>query len=194
MRPQEQPKPTPEEYLALERQAAFKSEYCDGWIFAMAGASREHKQICSNIVASLGSQLLDKPCSVYSSDMKVKIDLARSYSYPDVVAACDPQQFEDEQTDVLLNPKLIVEILSDSTEAYDRGMKFLHYQRLASLQEYVLVSQKSCQVEKYQRQADNTWLYGEFHSLDDIIALTSLSCSLTLKDIYRKVDLPEPIA
>ena len=193
MRPQEHLPLTPEQYLIQERQAEFKSEYLNGEIFAMAGATREHNQISSNIVISLGSQLLDKPCSVYSSDMKVKIAHTNEYTYPDIVTACDPQRFEDEHTDVLLNPTVIIEILSDSTEAYDRGLKFFHYQRLESLREYLLVSQKSCLLEKYARQGDNLWAYSEFHDLADCVTLSALDCVLKLGDIYRKVELKEPI-
>jgi len=192
MRPQQHLFLSPEQYLAQERRAEFKSEYVNGEIFAMAGAGREHNQISSNIVASLSAQLLDKPCSVYASDMKVKIDKAHKYTYPDIVSACDPQRFEDGFTDVLLNPSLIIEILSDSTEAYDRGLKFLHYQRLESLREYLLVSQKTCQVEKYERQADKLWVYSEFHDLGDIVTLNTLNCSIALNDIYRKVEFKEP--
>lgn len=194
MRPQEQLFLTPEQYLAQERQAEFRSEYINGKTFAMAGASREHNQICSNVVTCLSIQLSEKPCSVYSSDMKVKIDLAKHYAYPDIVTACEPQQFEDKHTDVLLNPSVIIEILSDSTEAYDRGLKFLHYQRLESLWEYVLISQKSCQVEKYHRQADNLWAYSEYHEMTDSVAITSLGCTVCLNDVYRKVELPERTA
>jgi len=193
MRPQEYLKLTPEQYLAQERAAETKSEYFNGEVFAMAGASREHNQISSNIVISLGSQLLEKPCSVYSSDMKVKIDRANKYTYPDIVTACEPQRFEDEHTDVLLNPGVIIEILSDSTEAYDRGLKFLHYQRLESLREYLLVAQKYIQVEKYARQGDNIWAYSEFHNLDDTISLSTLNCVLRLSDIYHKVNFQQAI-
>lgn len=193
MRPQEHLPLTSEQYLAKEREAEFKSEYINGEIFAMAGASREHNQISSNIVISLGSQLLDKPCSVYSSDMKVKIAKANKYTYPDIVATCDPQHFEDDHTDVLLNPSVIIEILSDSTEAYDRGLKFFHYQRLESLREYLLVSQKFCHVEKYERQANNLWAYSEFHDVDDAVNINTLNCTLPLKEIYRKVELKERI-
>ncbi|MCP5197385.1 MAG: Uma2 family endonuclease [Gammaproteobacteria bacterium] len=121
---------TPEQYLYRERQSGVKSEYFDGEIFARAGASREHHQIAANLVRVLGTQLLERPCNVYSSDMKVHIDKARKYTYPDVVVACQPEQFEDAQRDVLLNPVVIIEILSDSTEADDRGHKFLHDQLL----------------------------------------------------------------
>jgi Uma2 family endonuclease len=193
MRPQEHAKLTAGQYLALERAAESKSEYLNGELFAMAGASREHNQISSNIVASLSAQTADQPCSVYASDMKVKIDKANKYTYPDVVAVCDPQQFEDEHKDVLLNPRLIVEILSDSTEAYDRGLKFFHYQRLDSLREYLLVSQKFCHVEKYEQQADNLWAYSAFYDLDDTIAINTLHCALRLRDIYRKLELKERI-
>lgn len=184
---------TPAQYLSLEREADTKSEYVNGDIFAMAGASREYNQIASNIVASLSTQLMDRPCSVYSSDMKVKIAKANKYTYPDIVAACDPQQFEDEHTDVLLNPTLIIEVLSDSTEAYDRGLKFFHYQRLASLREYILIGQKFCHLEKYERQAGNIWAYSEFHQMDDAVDIHALNCTLSLKDIYRKVELQEQI-
>jgi Uma2 family endonuclease len=193
MRPQEHLNLTADQYLAQERSAEFKSEFINGEIFAMAGASREHNQISSNIVASLSVQLQDKPCSAYSSDMKVKIDRANKYTYPDIVTACDPQRFEDEHSDVLLNPTVIMEILSDSTEAYDRGLKFFHYQRLDSLREYLLISQKSCHVEKYERQAENQWVYSEFHQLEDAVNIHTLNCILSLKDIYRKLELKEAI-
>jgi Uma2 family endonuclease len=117
---------TAEQYLSQERQSETKSEYFDGEIFAMAGASREHNQISANLIRVLGNELLEKPCSVYSSDIKVRIEKARKYTYPDLVVACQTECFEDEHRDVLLNPVVIVEILSDSTEAYDRGRKFLH--------------------------------------------------------------------
>lgn len=193
MRPQEHLFLTPQQYLAQERVAEFKSEYVNGETFAMAGASREHNQISSNIVTSLSLQLQDKPCSVYSSDMKVKIDKANKYTYPDIITVCDPQHFEDEHTDVLLNPAVIIEILSDSTEAYDRGLKFFHYQRLESLREYLLVSQKSCHMEKYERQANNYWIYSEFHEMDATVDINTLNCTLSLRDIYRKVELKEKI-
>ena len=125
-----QPQPliclTTEQYLSQERQSDTKSDYFDGEIFAMSDASREHNQISANLVRVLGNQLLDKPCSVYSSDMKVWIDKARKYTYPDLVIACQTERFEDKHRDVLLNPVVILEILSVSTEAYDRGRKFLH--------------------------------------------------------------------
>lgn len=176
-------------YLVQEGLAREKSEFLNGEVFAMAGASRAHNQITSNLVLSLGSQLLSKPCSVYSSDMKVhtRSETISKYSYPDVVATCGTEQFEDEQTTVLLNPVLIIEVLSDSTEAYDRGLKFFHYQLIASLREYMLVAQDYCRVEHYYRQADQQWVYSEFHDLSDVIKIRSLDVELKLVDIYRKV-------
>ena len=180
---------SPEKYLQQERLAEFKSEFYNGDIYAMAGASRNHNQITSNLVVSLGRQLEKLPCSVYSSDMKVRTNTADTskYSYPDVVLSCDKELFEDDKGDVLLNPQIIIEVLSDSTEAYDRGLKFFHYQLIPSLQEYLLVSQHYCRVEHYQRRADRQWIYSEFHSMEDNIPLATLNCSLTLSEIYRRV-------
>lgn len=180
---------TPEEYLASERKAEIKSEFFDGETFALAGESREHNQIASNIVRVLGNQLLEKPCSVYSSDMKVKMEEIQKYTYPDVVVSCDPEAFEDENNDVLLNPLVIFEILSDSTEACDRGEKFAHYQLLDSLAEYILVSQYSCRVEKFHRRDDNAWIYSACQEMEDIVKLVSVSCELPVSEIYRKVNL-----
>lgn len=178
---------TPVQYLTQERLANTRSEYIDGEIFAMAGASRAHNQISSNLVLSLGNQLFDKPCSVYASDMKVNI--ATNYVYPDVLVTCEKEQFADDHTEILLNPLIIIEILSDTTEAYDRGIKFLNYQFIASLKIYLLVAQKSCHVEKFIRQNNQQWLYTCFHQLDDNIELETIQCQLPLKEIYRKVQL-----
>mgnify|MGYP001214795956 CR=1 FL=1 len=184
---------TPEQYLFAERQSDTKSEYFDGAIFAMSGASREHNQISANLVRVLGNQLLDKPCSVYSSDMKVWIDKARKYTYPDLVIVCQTERFEDEHRDVLLNPVVILEILSDSTEAYDRGRKFLHDQLLDSLIDYLLVSQDTPRIEVFSRRENNAWLYAEFHGLDAVVEIKSIGCGLDLGDIYHKVDLLDSI-
>lgn len=176
-------------YLAQEATAMEKSEFLNGEVFAMAGASRAHNQLTSNLVVALGSQFLDKPCSVYSSDMKVHTlsESITKYSYPDVVATCGKEQFEDENTTVLLNPLLIIEVLSDSTEAYDRGLKFFHYQLIPSLREYLLVAQAYCRVEHYYRQADQQWVYSEYHRLEDVLSLPSLGGELKLVEIYRRV-------
>jgi Uma2 family endonuclease len=180
---------TPEEYLALERQAQYKSEYFAGEIFAMAGASRWHNLIVTNVVRELSLQLKGRPCTTYPSDMRVKISPAGLYAYPDVTVVCGDAQFEDTQQDTLLNPTLIVEVLSESTEAYDRGSKFAHYRKLASLQEYVLITQTKPHVEHYVRQPDNRWLLAEADSVHDTIHLPSIDCHLALSEVYDKVDI-----
>ena len=180
---------TPEQYLALERQASYKSEYVNGGIFAMAGASREHNQIAFNLAGELHGQLKNRPCLAYINDMRVKVNATGLYTYPDVAALCGELQFEDEQMDTLLNPSVIIEILSPSTEAYDRGDKFAHYRRLPSLMEYVLIAQDKVRVEHYIRQ-DRRWVLTELGSLDDKLGLVSIQCEIPLREIYAKVDLP----
>ena len=186
---QEKNRISPEEYLTLERESSEKSEYFDGEMFAMAGASREHNQISSNIVRLLGNDLLEKPCSVFSSDMKVKIAETGKYTYPDIVVVCGDEQYEDENSDVLLNPLVIIEILSDSTEAYDRGDKFLHYQLIDSFSEYLLISQYFCKVEKFSRQTSDTWIYSKYINMKESLSIESLKSELLLSEIYRKVNL-----
>ena len=183
------PSVSPENYLTQEREAEFKSEYLNGDVYAMAGASRNHNQITSNLVVSLGGQLATEPCGVYVSDMKVRTRTLETnkYSYPDVVVTCGEELFEDSQGDVLLNPQVIIEVLSNSTEAYDRGLKFFHYQLIPSLQEYLLVSQHYCRVEHYQRRVDKQWIYSEFHQMEDNVPLSTVDCSLKVIDIYRRV-------
>ena len=177
---------TAAEYLALERRATYKSEYVNGHIIAMSGASRRHNLIAANISRELSSQLRGRPCESYISDMRVRVSETGLYTYPDVVAVCGDIRFADEQTDTLLNPTVIVEILSASTEAYDRGDKFAHYRRLASLHDYVLVSQDAVRVEHYVRQGEK-WVLSEASLLTDTVSLASIQCTLVLEDIYDKV-------
>jgi Uma2 family endonuclease len=178
---------TPEDYLAIEREADFKSEYFGGEMFAMAGASETHTLIISNVVRSLGNQVLDRNCYVYPNDMRVKVSAIGKYTYPDVVVVCGKKIFDDGQKDTILNPVLIIEVLSESTEAYDRGKKFEHYQYLESLSEYLLISQESYRIEQFVRQNDRSWTYYEFHDLDDVIKLATIGCELALKDVYLKI-------
>jgi Uma2 family endonuclease len=179
---------TPEQYLALERQAHYKSEYVNGGIFAMAGASREHNQIAFNLAGELHSQLKNRQCLAYFSDLRVKVSATGLYTYPDVAALCAEPDFEDAHLDTLLNPSVLIEILSPSTEAYDRGDKFAHYRRLPSLMEYVLIAQDKIRVEHYFRQ-DQQWVLTEMSGLDDTLYLVSLQCEIPLREIYAKVDL-----
>ena len=178
---------TPEEYLAAERKAETKSEYFGGEVFAMVGASKRHNLIAANIIRVFGNQLVDRPCNVYPSDMRVKVSATGKYTYPDVVVACEPEQFDDAENDTLLNPVVIVEVLSASTEAYDRGKKFEGYQQIESLTEYILVAQEPYRIEQYVRQSDKEWRYSEYHTAEDVVKISVISCELALKDVYAKV-------
>lgn len=178
---------TPEAYLARERVAEFKSEYFNGEVFVIAGNSRAHCRISMNVLRILDTQLLERDCNVYASNLRVKIRKIGKYTYPDVVLTCGKELFEDDEVDTLLNPIVIIEILSASTEAYDRGKKFQHYQFIDSLAEYILIVQDAVRVEQYVRQSDHTWLYSEYQNLDDVVKLESVKCEMTLKDIYAKV-------
>lgn len=178
---------TPEQYLEIERQAEYKSEYHSGQMFAMAGASRPHNLIVSNLVREIGNRLKGKPCETYPSDMRVLVAATGLYTYPDVSVACEEPEFLDSKGDVLLNPLVIVEVLSDSTEAYDRGAKFALYQKLPSLKEYILVSQNTPQVERYVRQGKESWLYSRVDVLESEVALDTLGCRLPLPEIYDRV-------
>jgi Uma2 family endonuclease len=180
---------TPEEYLTIERKAEYKSEYVNGEMFAMAGVSERHVLIVTNIVVELGGQLRRRPCTVYSTDLRLRVSPTGLYTYPDVVVVCGQARFADDQKDTLLNPTLIIEVLSDSTKDYDRGGKFQHYRTLASLTEYVLVSQETCHVERYVRQPENRWLLSETNEVKDTIHLSAIECDLVLAEVYDKVDL-----
>jgi len=178
---------TPGEYLALERRSEIKHEYFAGEMFAMVGASKRHNLITANIIRLLGNQLLDRPCNVYPSDMRVKVSATGKYTYPDVVVACDEENYDDAETDTLLNPVIIIEVLSESTEAYDRGRKFKQYQYIESLTEYLLVAQEPYRIEQYVRQSSNEWRYTEYHHAEDIVKISVIGCELALKDVYIKV-------
>ena len=181
---------SPEEYLASERKAMLKSEYLRGEILAMYGASLAHTFITGDIATELNIQLRGQECKVITNDMRVKTGPKGAYFYPDVVVFCGEPQFEDNVFDTLLNPIIVVEVLSPSTEVYDRGEKFAHYQELASLKEYILVSQDKIRVEQY-RLIKTQWVHREFHAYEDVLPLVSIGCELTLQDIYRRV--PEVI-
>jgi len=179
----------PEEYLTLERKAQQKNEYLSGEIFAMGGASEKHNLIVGNVFASLHAQLKGRPCKVYSSDMRVKVSATGLYTYPDITALCGQAEFDDEQKDTLLNPDVIIEVLSKSTEGYDRGEKFAHYRKIGSLTEHVLISQDKYHIEHYIRQPDNQWLLSEADRRQDSIQLPAINCTLALTEVYDKVEM-----
>jgi len=182
------PRLTPEEYLAIERNADHKSEYFAGEIFAMAGDSERHNLIVTNVSGELSALLKKRPDKVYSNCMRVKISQSGVYTYPDVVVVCRSPSFEDERKDTLLNPTLIVEVLSESTEAYDRGKKFEHYRRIASLDEYLLIAQDRCRIEQFIKQNDGKWLFSEVNSPGAIVKLPSVDCELAVAEVYDKVE------
>ena len=178
---------SPQEYLRLERQAEYKSEYLNGEIFAMSGASRKHNLLTTNISTSLNQQLRGRPCEVYASDMRVKVTATGLYTYPDVVVVCGEPQLEDDYLDTLLNPPVLVEVLSKSTERYDRIAKSSYYRTLDSLAEHLLVAQDEIRLEQYVRQPDGQWLLYDYRSPDDVAELKSIGCTLALRDVYDKV-------
>lgn len=180
---------TPDEYLALERQAEYKSEYFNGEIFAMTGASRRHNLVAANVLAALHTQLRKRPCEIYPSDMRVKVRATGLYTYPDVVIVCGEPSFDDKQKDTLVNPTALAEVLSKSTASYDRGEKFEHYRKLTSLADYLVIAQNKYHVEHYTRQPDNQWLLAETDDIGQTIHIPSIECNLALVDIYDKVEV-----
>ncbi len=188
---QPQPRYTPAEYLALERGAATKSEYFDGQIFAMAGASRRHNLIAGNVVRDLGVELRHRPCEVYPGDMRVKVTDTGLYTYPDVVVVCTEPEFEDSELDTLLNPTVLIEVLSESTADYDRGKKFEQYRALPSVQEVLFLAQDSIHVVHYRRQDDETWILQETRDRDGSLAMASIEAGLSVAEIYAKVRFEE---
>lgn len=183
---------SPQEYLARERRADFRSEFYRGEMFAMAGATWEHTLVKDNLAGETRNQLKSGPCRVVTSDLRVKVDVTGLYTYPDMIVVCDEPQFEDDVLDTLLNPRTLVEVLSDSTEKYDRGIKFAHYRQLPSVQEYVLVAQDRPLVERYVRQADDTWVLTVYSGLEQVFAFASIPVQITLAEIYRGVTFSEP--
>jgi Uma2 family endonuclease len=180
---------SPEDYLALERKNEFKSEYFDGEIHAMTGASRRHNFIAGNVYATLRQVLRDRPCDVYISDMRVGVPATNLYTYPDVAVVCGEPAFEDAEVDTLLNPTLLVEVLSKSTASYDRTAKFGHYRTLDSLAEYVLIAQDEYRVEQYTKQPDGRWLLTDIRGPEGVVELASVGLTLPLGAIYERVEI-----
>lgn len=183
----EQHRITPQEYLQIERRAETKSEFYQGEMFATSGATREHNLITGNVGRRLQEQFDNRDCEVYQHDMRVKVRANGLYTYPDVVVACDQPQFEDDRFDTLLNPIVIVEVLSDSTEGYDRGAKFELYRALHSLRDYILISQDKVHIEHFNKDSDGRWVLWESNNLSDQVRLDTIPCVLNISDIYAKV-------
>jgi Uma2 family endonuclease len=176
---------SPDEYLEFERYSNVRHEYQRGLVYAMAGTKKFHAQIASNFHVLLANHLAESPCSVYESDMKVKIETANCYYYPDLSVTCDKRDVETND-DFILSPKLIVEVLSKSTEKFDKTDKFLDYQQLTSLQEYVLVSQDKIQVECYRKQESGQWI-SQCYDIGEIVELRSICLTCAIEKIYDRV-------
>jgi Uma2 family endonuclease len=179
---------TPEEYLAIERDVQTKHEFYQGEMFAMSGASRVHNQVTFNLALTLGSQLKDRDCTAYVNDMRVKVSATGLYTYPDVVVTCEKPKFEDSVLDTLLNPQAIIEVLSESTEKYDRGEKFAQYRQLPSLREYALVSQERPHIELFTKTDAGVWMLTEAIGLESTIDIPTIACRIALADVFAKVD------
>lgn len=182
---------TLEEYFEIELNSEIKYEYWDGQIFAMSGASPEHNKISVNLTIDIGSQLRRRSCELFHSDQRVKVPIWPPYRYPDLVALCGKPEYQEiGGVKALLNPTLIIEILSPSTEAFDRGDKFSYYKSIPTFCEYILVAQHRPHITQLIKQSDNKWLLSEVNELTASIYLTSIDCSLTLNDIYLGVEFP----
>jgi Uma2 family endonuclease len=184
---------TIEEYLKLERASELKHEYDSGKIIAMAGATRAHNLITGNVARCLGNQLEGTPCETYSNDMRVRTR-PTGYVYPDVVVVCDEPQFDDAELDTLLNPTVVIEVLSKSSEARDRGEKFSDYRAIESVKDIVFVSQHRARVEHYARQGNDEWILHDVSDPAGAIVLSSIGCILTLAEIYKRVAFPSKAA
>ena len=194
--PKLKPRYTVDEYLALERGAFERHFYVDGDVYAMAGESPDHRIVSANLAGTVVTQLKGKPCQARIKDTKVRSGLAPMaghqtkgmFSYPDIVVICDEPEYHDAHRDIVLNPKCIIEVLSESTEAFDRGEKFARFQKCnPTLTDYVLVSQDKPQVEHYQRQPDGGWSYHRYEGLDESVLIASIGCTLNLADVYDRV-------
>jgi len=176
-----------EDYLFAERERSEKHEYYAGRIYAMSGASARHNRIAGSAYAALYAQLRHRDCNIYPSDMRVKVLETGLYTYPDITIVCGHEQFDDKKDDTLLNPTVIIEVLSPSTEKYDRGRKFLNYRTILSLREYILISQDGYHVERYMRQSNNTWVFSEATGKEGVLELTTVQCTLALEAVYEKI-------
>jgi Uma2 family endonuclease len=181
---------SPDEYLAIERAAETKSEYFDGRLYAMAGVSRAHSLVTTNLIAQLGTALRGSSCETHGPDMRVKVQPTGAYVYPDVSVACGEPEFEDAQVDTLLNPTVLVEVLSPTTEAYDRGIKFGWYRQMPSVQECLFVSQDRPLVERFVRQGEG-WAFTEHAGLEDTLVVLDGTVRVPLAAIYERVVFPE---
>lgn len=178
---------TESEYLALEKSAEYKSEFYKGEIFAMAGASALHNRLVRNLTGLFWEKFRNRPCNVYATDLRVRIDKSGLYTYPDLVIVCGKEEYLDTNLDTLTNPTILLEVLSDSTEKYDRGQKFSFYREIPSLEEYILVSSREIKIEKFKRVESGNWLFSE-SKIGEPFPIESIDAFLNLEDVYEKID------
>lgn len=183
---------TPAEYLKIERASELRHEYFQGEMFAMTGGSARHSLIKMNIGRELSTKLKGQPCTAFDSDLRIRVSPTGLYTYPDVSVVCGELEYDDVQRDTVVNPTLLIEVLSDSSEAYDRGKKFEHYRQIAALREYVLISQKWPTIERYLRNPDDTWTLTAVLGLDASLHLASLDVTLSLAEVYDRVTFDDP--
>lgn len=188
MSAQTKPRYTLEEYFELERKSEERFEYWNGEIFSMSGVTPEHAQLEVNFISRLNSRLTGKGCRVFPANIRIKVPSAPPYRYADISALCGEAKFEEiGGIRSLTNPALIIEILSGSTEAYDRGDKFTHYKSIPSFREYLLVAQHRPHITHFVRQADGSWIYNEYNDLAAVVKLASLNCELAMSEVYENV-------
>lgn len=179
---------TPAEYLRRERESDFKHEYFAGEVFAMAGGTPKHSLLKANVVREFGNALKGNPCTVYDSDLRVKVEATGLYTYPDASVICEELQYDDDHHDTVLNPAVLIEVLSPSTEAYDRGRKFNHYRQIASLRDYLLVSQDEPRIECFSRNAENLWVLTEAEGRDAVLHVSTLGIDIVLREVFDKLE------
>jgi len=185
---------TEAEFLERERAADFKSEFFDGEVFAMSGGTAQHSQIAANFISALHGKLKNGKCVVYTSDLRLKVEATGLITYPDASVVCGPLQFAENTDDTIVNPTLIAEVLSDSSEAYDRGKKFENYRQMPLPREYLLISQKEPRIEQFIRQTDGSWVLREAAGLETTLRLPSLDVTLALSEVFAAVKfVPVPI-
>jgi Uma2 family endonuclease len=187
--PQEKKIITPEEYFETEARAEYKSEYYYGEIFAMSGASVKHNLIVSNLITALNNALRKTDCFVFPSDIKVELEKAGHYAYPDVSVVCGDIEYADDRDDIITNPVVIIEVLSESTKDYDRGTKFQAYRKIPSLRDYILIDQYTCHAEHFFKNESGFWTLEEFQDINDALSVRSVNAKLPLKDIYYRIKL-----
>ena len=178
---------TPEQYLALEEQAIDKNEYRQGQIFAMESATLNHNRIAGNICFAMRRRLAGKGCETFIGDVRLSIDRKKMYTYPDVMVVCGEPKFVEERNDTIVNPKVVLEVLSKSTAAYDRSDKFQAYWSLESFEEYVLIDQYRVHVEYFRRQSGKMWELNVFTNIEDVLSLKSIEAEIPLREIYQNV-------